>query len=621
MLTMCRHTLRLPACALVAAIFMSTLAAAQRAAIPNDTLATYGASAITARDFLERIELMPFPGKDRRSEHDSAKVHALRSLVAEKLLAQEAASRRVHRDSASLRRRSGLERLMVRDELYKREVVAKVEVNDRERSMGMRRLPKELHLLFIYASSAKQAEELHDSLVAERSFEDALNHLSARLLRRADSVVVTFGVDDQTLEDSAYALSMSRRFSFPLKSEYFGWGVLYLVAQRPNEAANKSVPDRISTVESIVRQRKMVRRAAQYQGEILSPQRAVVDSVTFLEIAHFLHSQLTADSSGRKGQSGYRLNQSDINALEAAFTSKLDNEFVHIPSGGMTLIDVLDAIRSFEFAFPQLDTEDFTGRLNAALKTAVTSELMSREGYRRNLQHTEAVRHDVAVWDDYWTAAALIKSVRDSVAVSESEVMNFLVKNGSLLGALYEVNVREVLCDSLGRAYDVLSRAVNGEPLGQLAREFSRRTKWAEQDGVSGFFRVSTNPALGFPALLQDSGSIGGPLKLKEGFSIFTTLEKRTSRPDGALHLDSLKYFSREGALMQKQKQAVDSLVGALARSAGVRIYTNRLSRIQVSMPNMFTRRFIGFGGTVTAVPTIMQLWNWGEGDRERVMP
>jgi hypothetical protein len=616
-----QHSLRPLAYAWFVTILLSTPVVAQYGAIPTDTLAEYGTSVITARDFLERFELMPFPGKDRKAEHDSAKVRALRSIVAEKLLAQEAARQGLSSDSASLRRRSAFERLMVRDELYKREVVAKVEVTDRERSMGMRRIPNEIQVLFIYASSQKIAGELHDSLVARRSFDNALKHLSGRLLHRADSIAVTFGIEDQTIEDSAYALSKTRRFSYPLQSDYLGWGVLYFIDQRPNNAANRSIPDRLSSVESIIRRRNMIRRAAKYQGEILSPQRAVVDSTLFLQMGRFFLSQMITDSSARKGQAGYRLLQSDIDAFQSASTARLHEELVHISSGAMTLIDVLDALRSYEFAFPRLQEVEFMGRLNAALKMAVTSELMSREGYRRNLQHTDAVRHDVSVWDDHWTAGALIRRIKDSVTVSESEIMNFLISRGTSLGALYEVNVREVLCDSPGRALDVLGRAVNGEPLGQLAREYSRRATWAAQDGVSGFFRVSTNPALGFPALLQDSGSIGGPLKLREGFSVFTTLAKRTSRPDGALNLDSLKLFGREGALAQKQARIVDSAVSALVRSAGVRIYTNRLSRTRVTMPNMFTRRFIGFGGTVLAVPTIAPLWNWKEGNDEKVMP
>jgi len=135
----------------------SATMSAQHNAIPEDTLAEVGSSVLTARDFLERFELMPFLGKDQATRHDSAKVQALRALVAEQLLSQEAAVRGVNRDSISLRRRNGLERMMVRDELYKREVVAKVTVNDRELSAGMRRYPLELKLLFFASRSGSTA--------------------------------------------------------------------------------------------------------------------------------------------------------------------------------------------------------------------------------------------------------------------------------------------------------------------------------------------------------------------------------------------------------------------------------------------------------------------------------
>jgi hypothetical protein len=59
---------------------------AQRGALPTDTLADIGTAVISARDLLERLELMPFPGKDHPAQHDSAKMLALRALVAEKLL-------------------------------------------------------------------------------------------------------------------------------------------------------------------------------------------------------------------------------------------------------------------------------------------------------------------------------------------------------------------------------------------------------------------------------------------------------------------------------------------------------------------------------------------------------
>ena len=594
----------------------------QRSAIPEDTLAEIGSTVITAREFLERFELMPFPGKEQSARHDSARIWALRGLVAEKLLSQEAAVQGLNRDSASLRRRSGLERLMARDELFKREVAARVTVSDRELSAGMRRYPRELQIIFFAARSAAAARELRDSLASSPPLAASWHRFEPRLLLRADTVTVKFGSQDWTLEDTAYALTKKRRLSQPVKTDYFGWGVLYLLEERANkDAANKSVSDRISAVRSMVRQRKMDARAARYQATILSPQRAEVDSVLFEQIGDVLLFRIAADAPARASRAGYRMIPSDIDSLVTMFGTRADEELVHLPGQGMTIRDALDALQINELAFPVLNREPFLNRLNAALKDVVRKELLAREAYRQNIHQTDAVRHDVGVWDNYWSAGALIQSIRDSIAVDDQEVMTFLIHHGAALGAGYEVNVREVLCDSLNTALDVLQRALQGETLGTMARELSRRPGWPSKEGESGFFAVDVYPSLGFPALFQESGTIGGPVHLKEGFSVFTTLGKRSSRPDGEMHLDSVKYWGTRGARLLKQERAVESLVSTLARREGVRLHLDRLSQLKVTPSNMFTRRYLGFGGVVTAVPTILPVWKWKGEEREGIVP
>lgn len=593
----------------------------QRGGIPQDTLAEIGSTVITAREFLERYELMPFPGKEQSARSDSARIMALRGLVAEKLLSQEAAVRGLNRDSASQRRRSGLERLMARDELYKREVAVRVTVTDGDLSAGMRRYLREPQIVFFSAGSAEAARVLRDSLAARPPIDTTWDRFLPRLLSRADTVAVKFGSIDWALEDTAYALTMKRRLSQPVRTDYFGWGVVYLLEVRTNaDASNKSVADRISAVRTIVRQRKMDERAARFQGRILSPHRAQVDSTLFEDVGDYLFSRVLSDPASRTSRVGYRLAPPDIDSLTAAFGSRVDEELIHLPGKGMTVREVLEALQLSEIAFPALDRELFLNRINAAFKDVVRKELLAREAYRQNLQETDAVRHDVAVWDNYWAAGALIQSIRDSITVDDREVMEFLIHHAASLGAGYEVNVREVLCDSLGTALDVLQRAVQGESLGTMARAISRRPGWPARDGESGFFAVDVYPSLGFPALFQEQGTIGGPVPLKEGFSVFTTLGKRSSRPDGALHLDSLQYWGRRGARLLKQEWAVESVVSGLAQREGVRLHLDRLSRLQITPTNMITRRYLGFGGVVTAVPTILPVWKW-KGEQEEILP
>jgi hypothetical protein len=584
--------------------------------LPEDTLATVGSSVITARDFLERLELMPWPGIDRRQEHDSAKIRALRSLVAEKLLAQEAAVRGIGQDTISRRRVADLERLMVRDELFKREVIGRIQVTDRELGTGMKRYTRELRLLYLHAPSEETARELRDSVRRGGVVDSMLHLLSPRLLFQVDTLLLSYGSIDPVLEDSAYALTSRRRLSGVMRSEIYGWGLVWFLSEHLySEAVEKSVPDRIHAVRNTIRARKQQELARRYSGSVLSPQRAEANPEMFERFASILHAIMVADSQSHVTRGGYRLGTVDLDALEKKLGDDLDRELVAIPNGSLSVRDVIAEFRFQEFAFRSLDPELFRNRLNVMIKDMVAAALLAREGYRQKLQNTTAVRHDVSVWDDYWSASALMRSLQEGVTVSDEEVMASLVARVRSFGRAYEVNVREVLAESLATVLQALDRVNKGEPLADVARALSRRTEWARRGGESGFFRVDSLPELGVAALWTDSGAYGGPLSLREGFSVFQVLGKRVAVRDSVPPPDSLKAVSRRLVRAERQNKAVQNAVGELARKAGVYIDEKKLRALYVNPSNMVTRRYVGFGGVITAVPSIFPLWQWG-GDR-----
>ncbi len=591
------------------------------AALPADTLAEIGASVITARDFLERIELMPWPGKDRAAEHDSAKIRALRSLVAEFLLAQEAAVQGLGRDSGTQRRSLELERLMVRDELYKREVLSRVNVKPQELSVGLKRYPRELEILYLRSPARAAAEELGDSLEMYRTLDSTLRRVSSRLLIGADTLFLQFGSMDRTLEDSAYALSPRRPVSGVLRSDLYGWGFVVRLGERSNaDALKKSIPDRRTAVENIIRRRKQDARAASFTGSILAPQRAEADPVLFETAAATLHGLVMRDPAARTSKGAYRIFATDLDSVEHVLEKDLQRVFVQTASGGLTVADVLDGLRSRDMSVVSLDPERFRNRLNAYIREVVAGELIAREGYRQGLERSENVRRDVAVWERTWAATALIRNLTASVEVTEAEAMEYCIRNGAVLGRPYEVNIREVLSDSLSGSLRILERMSNGEDLADLAREVSKRKGWREKGGESGYFNVGARPPLGFAALWTDSGSIGGPVELPEGFSLFRVLGKRVAVRDSVPSPDSLKVLARRAARGEHQHRVVEENVSRLAKENGVRIHYDRLLKLHVNPANMVTRRFIGFGGVITAVPSITPIWQW-EGEQPDVVP
>ena len=86
-------------------------------------LARIGALTITVQEYLERIDLTPWPGKDNPGTRDSAKVNALAALVAEKLLSLQAIEQGITTAEKTRLELKALERVLSRDELYKTEVI------------------------------------------------------------------------------------------------------------------------------------------------------------------------------------------------------------------------------------------------------------------------------------------------------------------------------------------------------------------------------------------------------------------------------------------------------------------------------------------------------------------
>jgi len=579
--------------------------------LPTDTLAEIGTKVITGRDLLERIELMPWQGKDKPRQHDSAKVKALQSLVAEQLLALEASSQGLGADSVTVKYRKNVEHLLVRDELFKREVKAKVTITDEEIRRGMKKYASQLTLLQFGVRSEGDGKELCKVLRRGVRPDSVVRRFTKGFFTRLDSLTVNFGGLDENLEEVAYALDLKNRVSEPVKSQFFGWVVLYLVNGTTNpDYAKRTFQDRLRVVERDIRQRKENVLGSRYHATVLAPKKATAKPEMFELFARTAHDIVVADSAHYRQNGSYSLIMI-MNPLSEKLSPYLAEEFVEVEGGGMTMADIIEGFRNLQFSFPSLNEEDFRLRLNASIKEIVAADLMSREGFRQNLHQTEEVRHDVGLWSDYWVSRLLERKIYHSATVTDEDVQRYLVEHGTVLGEPYEVNVREILSDSLREALDNIEKLSQGADMADLARQISKRALWANRGGESGFFRVSGFPELGFPALDQDPGKLVGPVRIQNRYSIFTVLGKRKDPSDSILTFDSLKAVVRQVLQEQKGQQAVNKYIASLAKSYGPKIYCNRLSKVTVLPANMVTRRFIGFGGVMVATPLLYPQWEW----------
>jgi hypothetical protein len=267
-------------------------------------------------------------------------------------------------------------------------------------------------------------------------------------------------------------------------------------------------------------------------------------------------------------------------------------------------------MRYADFRSKERDGLQFRKNLNGELRDLVGQALLSREGRKESLQYASSVQKDLEIWSDYWGARQMYYLVRDSVTVSDGEILRHLEKYKDIFGRYYEVNLREVLCDSLSQMGMVLDDIDRGKTFSEVASKYSRRSEWARSGGASGWFRVDLHPAIGFEAMNADTGIIVGPLKLEEGWSLFQVVGKRRTN-EGKVDFAVLKRNIRARLLFENRKLAVDRYIANLVRSWQVVIDDGKLKKITLTEIPMFTRRLIGFGGRMAAFPMLMKAWDW----------
>ncbi len=590
--------------------------------LPTDTLAEVGGRAITARDLIERLELMPWPGKERQDTADSVKIKALQSIVAEQLLASEAAARGMGRDSASLRRVRSFERLLVRDELYRREILPRTGATKREMEEGMKRAPWSIRALLLLCASERDAARVLGAFKGGNP-DSTARTLPTALVRQADTLTIGLGEAQKAIEDAAYTLSAKKPAAGPFRLKPAGWGVLAFRARIPNDRfLQQSLPDRIRSVENAIKRAKEADLAGKYYASFLGSRKAEADPDLFNRVATAALTILRSDSLRYRKQGVYSVGLI-VDTLQSVLTPVLDSALVRMEGGPMSVGEVLDGYRYLRFAFPGLEGNDFRSRLNGSIREIIAAEYLAREGFRQNLQNSDPVRHDLATWADYWNSLALERALRDSVTVTGDDVMAYLTENGGILGSPYEVNIREILTDSLSTSARLLEQLLNGQDMASLARRFSQRKGWADRGGESLWFRVSGYPELGFRALDADSGALIGPLKVRNGYSLFRVLGKRHAPGDSLISFDSLKTLARQKVRGELVQRLLNRTIAASARTHGAAIYYHRLHGVDITRQNMVTRRLIGFGGVIVAVPTLIPhyLWINDARDMKSVLP
>ncbi|MEK6650898.1 MAG: hypothetical protein AABY75_07970, partial [Bacteroidota bacterium] len=577
--------------------------------LSRDTVAWVVGVPITSADLRARIELMPWPEPIRPSTADSIKSHALWALIAERLLATEALIHGVGSTDHIGRLRRGLFRALLKDELYHREVAGRDRPNPAQISEGLRRYRENRSVLALLVTDEPVARALVTTLRASRDRDSILVTLGPDRILDRDTLDVSFGNRDTVLENAAYGIDRSA-VSQPILVATQHWMVFVLVGRSPNPtAAKQDAEEQAHSVSRILQQRLDALAAERFYRAALGVKRAQADSTIFNVFAEAVTAVWSTDAMRFHRSEGYQITSEMVDVLHEKLAGVRERPLVTLEDGALSLEDVVEMFRYETFVSPELSGELFQSRLNEAVRMIVGGEYLARAARERHLENAVGLRNDMRTWTDHWAAGEFLRRMRDTVLLDRRALVEYLVEHREEYRGRAAVWIEEVLSITAVDAATVLDAIGKGTSVSELASARGRRTTWVSSNGSSGWFDPAIDPVVGFHALLADSGTVVGPVHVEEGISTFRVLGVRMSH--GMLQGDSLGRHVEPIARADKSRRTVNSTLAGLARRHGVRVDAEAVRRMPVTLLPMFTRRYLGFGGSMNGAPMLIPLWDW----------
>ncbi|HMD13305.1 MAG TPA: hypothetical protein VKI62_01625, partial [Bacteroidota bacterium] len=216
------------------------------------------------------------------SQLDEEKLLFLYSMVAEKLLSQEALKMHFDRDTLYQKAIYHISSLLARDELYRREISDKVLIGRKELQESVKKALNRLLVSYLFFPSREDAQFIRSRIKNKTDLEILKIDSSVQFLR--DTATIVWGDADTAIEYAAYRLSPEG--VSPVISAGDGFYILTLVRSEPNEFYTKMQPSVLGErVEKILRQRKEEWQTEKYLEELMNHKTAYSPPVIFQQFA------------------------------------------------------------------------------------------------------------------------------------------------------------------------------------------------------------------------------------------------------------------------------------------------------------------------------------------------
>ncbi|MFZ1291109.1 MAG: SurA N-terminal domain-containing protein [Melioribacteraceae bacterium] len=574
----------------------------------EEIVAKVGEKIITAEEFKYRFELTPqIKRKNSEKGIKKAKEELLYTLIAEKLLAIEAEKNGYDLTASMKMNYVPMEKMHVRDALYKKEIKNKISLNDKKIKDCVALANKKYFVDYIYTQNKEAIDIAYEELRNSKNYDS-----TAALLKNVEFVKepyeVTYGKMAIEPESEIFSLELNQ-FTKPQQSSE-GWYIFRLINK---SAANfKSWEDKMSLVEKTIKKRNEDSLYDAFLYNFLKDKKVTTNGSLFWYLVDSLQPLVEAVKVKEKVADNEKIQISDEDFMKfknSLNPDSLNKIFIKFEKDPISLNDFLNEFMFEGFYTYSSDINYIAEHVNQRVKRQIELELLTRFGYQQGLENLNDVKSSTEIWKNNYLATLYRK---DLVLETKNDFQNSNIdfKNDSVFVET-KYKIVEILTDSLEVIQQALTIAEDTEELKKFASIHTKRNEVKLNGGEFEYFSESEFGEIGKIASTMEIGDVYGPLGIEGKYSLFKLIDKKELKIDNNTQ-ENIE-LTKEKILYNKAIENLENKTVELAEKYGISVNEELLNSLKLNNVQMIVLRYMGFGGTILAFPYVSPFFEWKE--------
>ena len=581
----------------------TTFCSGQSVQTQESVLAKAGNLFVTEREFLERFELLPNQFRNRPSNIEESKLLFLYSLVAEKLLAQEAEGRHLDADSLFQQAITQIKKYLVRDQLYREQIGDKIKVSRSEILKAMKDAKRQLFFSYFYFEDSTDAAFVRKQLHDCKRFDQFQIDTSIAAIR--DTATLIWSDAEAPIEQAA--LQLKKGECSPVVKASTGYYILHLEKEGQNSFYVSMQPQVLyERVETKLRLRKEKARLDEYLATAFLAKTGFSFPRPFKMLAQTITNVWKNKTSGTEEI----LSDSLLEILREQCKAHLLDSLVRVGNSSWTVEDVLYKLRGKIFKIDQSRTTGIAAQLNNQILILVQQELLAEEGLAQHLDERSSVKKELEIWRQQLLAKYGEMDFKRKVQISDQDIFQYLAEIEPEM-QYPKIQIRELHTNDIGTMEAAIKEIQSGVPFEEVIKKSSTNVHSAQQGGLTDEFAMNKRVPLGIIAWRMKTGEKQGPIHMKNDYIYFELVKKEYPAGVTDSLFSSIMEMKASSAQKLKQKRLLDAFIARSAQDRGYAIYTDRLKLLKVSTVQMMTYRILGFGGRMFAAPFVTPQVDW----------